>query len=511
MDASLTDLYADLKKDVENPIIKKPMLMPDESSWRNKTNIECDKLKDACYKRILLDIYAKVVPLDSSYVAGNMGVMKDDIDSFLQSKNMSATEYLKSCRESTKAPLLEFVIRSCNNIGKAFMEEAEETLKDAKANNINAPLPMADPDTEEINNQLVDVQNDDEYETFVDKLKKKTIDKIVDDVSTIINKKKEVDDLSFNPKSTIDSAPEFESVISVAIDHIAYQLMKENIDITEDLYDDMIGLAIREATLNLIDRTFKQPMSDIKTFSSKIMYNKGSLINESGMISFLESKGKKKDQDPPKVSSIKKNKSLDFVPFKKIGDIRFGSTRESIRKKLGEPKEFKKTKSSKNKTDDFGYCHVFYNTDDKCEAVEVFNDVKVIFDDRNIMGIAVGRFVKHCDAIKIKDSDYISRKNGIVAHAEDNIIKSILVVDKSYIAFYKDSEKKPIKESASNNDTQLTSKEREFFKDKFPDAGCSFHKDGKGYFCKTHRTRSKSHEKMESLTKKEVDFVSSTS
>jgi hypothetical protein len=357
MDATLTDLYADLKKDVNTPMIRQSMsVTQDDSGWRNKASNECDKLKETCYKRILLDIYAKIIPLDSSYVTGNMGVMKNDIDSFLQSKNMTATEYLKSCKESTKAPLLEFVIRSCNNIGKAFMEETNEQLKDAKENNITPPLPEADPDAEEVRNQLVDVQSDDEYEGFIDKLKKKTIDKIVNDVSDIINKKKEVDDLSFNPKSVVDSAPEFESTVSVALNHITHQLMKENVEITSDIYDDIVGLAIREATLNIIDQTFKQPMSDFKTFSSKIMYNKGSLINESGIASFLESKGKKKD-----------------------------------------------------------------------------------------------------------------------------------------------------------NDVQLTPKEREFFKDKFPDVGCSFHKDDKGYFCKTHRTRSKSHEKMESLTKKEVDFVSSTS
>ena len=41
--------------------------------------------------------------------------------------------------------------------------------------------------------------------------------------------------------------------------------------------------------------------------------------------------------------------------------------------------------------------------------------------------------------------------------------------------------------------------------------GCSFSKDKKGYYCYTHRARSKSHKKIKDITMKEYKFVCSTS
>ena len=42
------------------------------------------------------------------------------------------------------------------------------------------------------------------------------------------------------------------------------------------------------------------------------------------------------------------------------------------------------------------------------------------------------------------------------------------------------------------------------------DWGVSFFKDDKGYFCTTHRARSKSKPSPAKITKKELDFVRST-
>ena len=75
------------------------------------------------------------------------------------------------------------------------MEEAKEELKDAQENGEDVVAPTTpDPETDdEIQNQLVDIKDDTEYDSFVDTLKKKTIDKIVSDVTKIINDKKETD------------------------------------------------------------------------------------------------------------------------------------------------------------------------------------------------------------------------------------------------------------------------------------------------------------------------------
>jgi hypothetical protein len=59
----------------------------------------------------------------------------------------------------------------------------------------------------------------------------------------------------------------------------------------------------------------------------------------------------------------------------------------------------------------------------------------------------------------------------------------------------------------------LTSKEREEVKSRFGnDLGCSFFKNNEGkFFCTTHRARSKFYDSIQSIPKKTVEFISSTS
>lgn len=297
----LTQFYDELKSKVysNNPSSDNlidvgndstPIESPGSIRWRAKANQACRELKDNCCKHIVLDIYCKILPFDNDYVQGNMGQMKSDIDNMLSDKKLSGTEYLKSCQESTNAPLLDFINRSIEQIGRSFLEASEEKLKDAKEKDIKIP----DPDTpsvddEEVSNQLVDIKQDPEYENFIDKLKKKTIDKIVSDVSKIITTKKEENNMSFDPKPIADEKLETESAVSIGLDYIQKRLLKENANITNPtLEDEMMGLCIREATLNQMDTVFNLPNSNLRNFSTKIRLNKGVLINESAIQYFIE-------------------------------------------------------------------------------------------------------------------------------------------------------------------------------------------------------------------------------
>ena len=145
MGESLTDFYDKLKTGLsqDRPTVNPNLINvnADSTAWRNQAAKERDKLKEGCAKRILLDIYCKILPLDKEYIDGNQGQMKSDIDSFLANKNMTATQYLTSGYEKTNAPLLEFLLRSTDMIGAQFMKEADETLKDAQKNNIQLPPP----------------------------------------------------------------------------------------------------------------------------------------------------------------------------------------------------------------------------------------------------------------------------------------------------------------------------------------------------------------------------------
>jgi hypothetical protein len=62
-----------------------------------------------------------------------------------------------------------------------------------------------------------------------------------------------------------------------------------------------------------------------------------------------------------------------------------------------------------------------------------------------------------------------------------------------------------------DNDIPLSAKEREEVKSIFGDnLECSFAKDKNGYFCYTHRARSKSYESIAKIPKSKVDFIGTT-
>lgn len=259
---------------------------PGVIKWRRKAANEAEKLKDTCRKHIILDIYCNILPLDQDYISGNKCQMKLDIDNMLNQRNMTPTQYLTSCFEATHAPLLEFILRSTDNIGKQFMEEANETLKDAQENDISVPEPTAPVEEDEIEGQLVDVKNDTEYSTFIDKLKQKTIDKIVDDVSKIINNKKEEKEMTFD--TTPEDEAVAESTVGVCMDYIENKLMTENVEVDSNIQEEIIGMAIRESTMNQIDIAFNLPNSSFRNFASRIRLGKGAVLNESAITYLTE-------------------------------------------------------------------------------------------------------------------------------------------------------------------------------------------------------------------------------
>ena len=303
---SLTQMYDMIKGNIATPVEKPIGIQQHNMLWRNKCAGNCEELKDKCGKHILLDIYCKIIPVDKEYVTGNLGTMKADINNMLAVKGMTPLEYLKSCKEATRNPVLEYVIKSIDQIGKSYMEEKEEELKNANENDIELPNPTT-PEPEEdqnISDQLVDVTKDMEYDTFVDALKKKTIDKIVNDVTDIINNSKEDKSMQFDTTSeepstdtsgdtggteeppmedmNFDDAPLDDIKEERTVITCLNQLQKAawGKPITEEAFHEMLGYSIREATLREIDNVFNQ--SDrYNEFATRIKLGKGYVITES--------------------------------------------------------------------------------------------------------------------------------------------------------------------------------------------------------------------------------------
>ncbi len=122
-----------------------------------------------------------------------------------------------------------------------------------------------------------------------------------------------------------------------------------------------------------------------------------------------------------------------IIPNKSIGEILFGLERNEIRNILtGFKGEFKKNKFCKNTTDDFGYCHVFYDGKDKCNAVEFFSPKKLIYENKNLFDLSIEELKYLFPDIREEYGSYISQKSSIGIVFEGNVVESILIGCKDY-------------------------------------------------------------------------------
>lgn len=402
---------------------------PKQLAYRAKAVQECDKFKENCAKRLLLDVYMKVLPFDPGYADSNRGQCQSDVDSMLGDKKMTAQDYFKSAYAETKAPLLEYVIRSISDLGKAYMEVAKEKSDEAA----DADIELEDPpetDEEDADSSIVDIKGDIEYEDFIEKLKKKTVNKIVKDISELINQKREDKEMTFSPeeppaepsnddlslestelgtegvigdiKAKLDANRELakkeeeirrkeqekqdmlnrlredeihrnmerdmtdvinsrkwpndkvnnlvnkgvipkqtalaagynmESTFMIVHNYITESLAKSQIVDPMD-NEEIIGLAIRESTLNAIDCCFEMPNSKVEHFRTKIRLGNGVLVNkkfvEDTILSFT-------NPDDIIFESKSDTKDRSLTPEEKaIADKRFGEVECSIMYREGE-------------------------------------------------------------------------------------------------------------------------------------------------------------------------------
>lgn len=122
-----------------------------------------------------------------------------------------------------------------------------------------------------------------------------------------------------------------------------------------------------------------------------------------------------------------------FVPNESIGEIMFGIDRNEIKAILnGFRGAFKKNKFSKNTADDFGYCHVYYDVNNKCNAVEFFAPNELLYNDENLFDMNETDLKNVFPDIIEEYGSYISLKYSIGVVFNDNKIESILVGCKDY-------------------------------------------------------------------------------
>lgn len=102
-------------------------------------------------------------------------------------------------------------------------------------------------------------------------------------------------------------------------------------------------------------------------------------------------------------------KQYNVKPLVGFDDVKFGMERHEVRAILGEPiREFKKSKFSKTTTDDYSTYHIFYDINNKFEAVEFFDGAEIKIDDNII-------FPKSFDLVKKTNYNFVSDGDGCVS------------------------------------------------------------------------------------------------
>lgn len=123
----------------------------------------------------------------------------------------------------------------------------------------------------------------------------------------------------------------------------------------------------------------------------------------------------------------------NIIPLVSVGPIKFGMTREELHGLFEEKcKEFKKTKYSKNTTDDYGRFHVYYTSDDLVDAIEIFEGIELTMDGNVVFPIKVSDVEKIFSGIEKDENNYIHKDKSIGILAGDELTESILIGAKGY-------------------------------------------------------------------------------
>lgn len=118
---------------------------------------------------------------------------------------------------------------------------------------------------------------------------------------------------------------------------------------------------------------------------------------------------------------------LSVIPLKQVGLIEFGMSRAEVRQLADMSySEFMKAPTSSNLTDDFGAFHVYYDSNDQCEAVEVFSELEVEVMGKLIFPTSLEDALKALPSLQPDGDGLISIADSVGIYAPDGNMESIL-------------------------------------------------------------------------------------
>lgn len=120
-------------------------------------------------------------------------------------------------------------------------------------------------------------------------------------------------------------------------------------------------------------------------------------------------------------------------PLLRVGNIELGASREDVRHVIGLPvSQFKKTPVSENTTDDYRSFHVCYDQNDRCEAVEIFDEIEVEVAGKTIFPTSLQAAQSAIQGLRSDDDGLISKEDSIGIYAPAGTMESILFGIKGY-------------------------------------------------------------------------------
>ena len=69
------------------------------------------------------------------------------------------------------------------------------------------------------------------------------------------------------------------------------------------------------------------------------------------------------------------------------------------------------TRDRKHRAEDFGFCHVFYDDNDQCEAIEIFNEAEVYVNGTLLFPVDL-------DSAKLIIDDFLQDDDGLISYSK---------------------------------------------------------------------------------------------
>lgn len=123
---------------------------------------------------------------------------------------------------------------------------------------------------------------------------------------------------------------------------------------------------------------------------------------------------------------------MEFTPYNKVGNIAFNEKRSLVRTDYPNFREFKKAPISKNTTDAYPGFHVFYDSHNEVEAVELFRGESLVLNGVNLFSLSKAEFINKFPGCVDEDGSLNCAKEGFMVSFAHGEVDGILVYRKGY-------------------------------------------------------------------------------